>query len=123
MAAPLCAVCAVIGVVLFGDRNAPAYGGYLNSWTELQDLPELTLYSMLWWPLVMLIWQSMALWWQVPVVPYLGFGNELANVLMPTRKTLTCSLCHPAMYSTIQSCVACQIVHLLSGAAMTCFLL
>ncbi len=122
----MCAVCAVIGVLLFGDRTAPAFGGYLNAWTELQDLPELTLYSMLWWPLVMLIWQFMALWWQVPVVPYLGFGNELANVLMLTCKTLTCSLCCPVMYAAIQSnqsCVACQIVHLLSGLAMTCFLL
>ncbi|KAL0025852.1 hypothetical protein WJX79_006740 [Trebouxia sp. C0005] len=82
VAAPLCAVCAVIGVVLFGDRNAPAYGGYLNSWTELQDLPELTLYSMLWWPLVMLIWQSMALWWQVPVVPYLGFASAMAGTAL-----------------------------------------
>ena len=90
----MCAVSAIVGVLLFGDRTAPAFGGYLNAWTELQDLPELTLYSMLWWPLVMLIWQFMALWWQVPVVPYLGFGNELANVLMLTRKTLTCSLCN-----------------------------
>jgi len=109
VAAPMCAVCAVIGVLLFGDRTAPAYGGYLNSWTVLQDLPELTLYSMLWWPLVMLIWQFMALWWQVPVVPYLGFGNELANVLRPTHKTLICSLCHPTQpkIQSDQFCVAC----------------
>ncbi len=100
----MCAVCAVIGVLFFGDRTAPAYGGYLNSWTELQDLPELTLYSMLWWPLVMLIWQFMALWWQVPVVPYLGFGNELANVLMPTpmqsvpSKHVHCNEVKPILY-------------------------
>ncbi|DBA79747.1 hypothetical protein WJX77_003194 [Trebouxia sp. C0004] len=82
VAAPMCAVCAVIGVLLFGDRTAPAYGGYLTSWTVLQDLPKLTLYSMLWWPLVMLIWQFMALWWQVPVVPYLGFASAMAGTAL-----------------------------------------
>ena len=71
------AVCAVIGALLFGDRTAYLYGGYLNDWTQLQNLPELTLYSMLWWPFVLLIWQILALWWQVPVVPYLGFGERL----------------------------------------------
>ncbi|DBA83573.1 TPA: hypothetical protein ACH3X2_006488 [Trebouxia sp. C0005] len=37
---------------------------------------------MLWWPLVMLIWQSMALWWQVPVVPYLGFASAMAGTAL-----------------------------------------
>ncbi|DBB04960.1 TPA: hypothetical protein ACH3X3_010239 [Trebouxia sp. C0006] len=82
VAAPMCAVSAIVGVLLFGDRTAPAFGGYLNAWTELQDLPELTLYSMLWWPLVMLIWQFMALWWQVPVVPYLGFASAMAGTAL-----------------------------------------
>lgn len=76
VAAPVGAVCAVVGAILFGDRNAPIYGGYLKSYTVLQDLPELTIYAMMWWPLVLLIWQVMALYWQVPVVPYLGFGES-----------------------------------------------
>lgn len=85
VAAPLGAMCAVVGALLFGDRSAPAYGGYLKNWTVLQDLPELTIYAMLWGPLVLLIWQVLALWWQVPVVPYLGFGKMCSRSLHCTK--------------------------------------
>lgn len=74
-AAPVCAACAIVGALLFGERSASLYGGYLKKWSELQDLPELTLYSMVWPPVVLFVWQAVALWWQVPVVPYLGFGE------------------------------------------------
>lgn len=74
-AAPLGALFAFVGAVLFGDRSAPIFAGYLNkNWAVAQDLPELTLYSMMWWPLVLLLWQVAALRWQVPIVPYLGYG-------------------------------------------------
>ena len=75
IAAPLVAVSALIGALLFGDRLAPVYGGYLNThWTVTQDLPELTLYAMMAWPAVLLVWLVTALWMQIPAVPYLGYG-------------------------------------------------
>lgn len=77
VAAPVCALCAFIGALLFGERSAPLFGGYLYDLSGLQVLPDLTLYSMMWPPLVLLAWQALALWWQVPVVHYLGFGGML----------------------------------------------
>ena len=77
VAAPVGAVCVVIGAVLFGDRKAHVYGGFLHDLSDLQDLPEMTLFAMFWGPFVMLIWQAVALWWKVPIVPYLGFGRAL----------------------------------------------
>lgn len=77
VAAPAGALCAFIGALLFGEKAAPIFGGYLYDMSELTILPELTLYSLIWPPIVFLLWQALALWWQVPVVHYLGFGEAL----------------------------------------------
>lgn len=77
VAAPTGALCAFIGALLFGERSAALYGGYLYDWSALKILPELTMYSMIWPSLVVLLWQALALWWQVPVIHYLGHGGRL----------------------------------------------
>lgn len=77
VAAPAGALCAFIGALLFGEKSAPLFGGFLYDMSELEILPELTLYSLIWPPMVFLLWQALALWWQVPVIHYVGFGEAL----------------------------------------------
>lgn len=75
-AAPLAAVFAALGAILFGTRTVPTYGGYLKDWQSLQDFPEMVQEALLWPPFVLLCWQLLALYFQVPVVHHLGFGES-----------------------------------------------
>ena len=101
VAAPAGALCAFIGALLFGERSAPLYGGYLHDWSELKILPELTMYSMIWPPIVALIWQALALWWQVPVIYYLGHGETLNTYWWQASKDGTLLACLHANFGII----------------------
>ena len=111
VAAPTAALCAFIGALLFGERSAPLYGGYLYDWSVLKIFPELTMYSMIWPPIVVLLWQALALWWQVPVIHYLGYGETLNK---HSHCLLSCTLWHSALTS-IQIKVDTEYQLLVSG--------
>ena len=75
-AAPIAAVCAALGVVLFGTRSVPTFGGYLKGWQGLQDFPEMAQEALVCPPLIIIGWQLLSLYYRVPVVHHLGYGKS-----------------------------------------------
>lgn len=70
-------VCQTAGVLAFGPHTYTIYGGFLDSVTELKAHPELTLYAIMWTTITPVIWQALAIWWQILVPAYLGTGELL----------------------------------------------
>ena len=66
--------CELVGVLVFGPRVAVIYNGFLTDWTVLQSSPGLTLYALMWAEVALVTWQFLAIWKQILVPVYLGFG-------------------------------------------------
>ena len=85
VAAPLSVVFAALGVILFGARTVPLYGGFVKHWQDLLDFPEMIQEGLVWPTAVIIGWQLLSLYFRIPVVQNLGFGKQLASC-----KTLRC---------------------------------
>lgn len=68
--------CELVGVLVFGPRVAVVYNGILTDWTVLKPRPALTLYALMWAEVTLVTWQFLAIWKQILVPVYLGFGTH-----------------------------------------------
>lgn len=74
-------ICELVGVLVFGPRVAIVYNGILNDWTVLKPYPGLALYALMWAEMTLVTWQFLAIWKQILVPVYLGFGICLCLLL------------------------------------------
>lgn len=101
-------ICQHAGVLAFGPRTYPVYGGFLSSVFRLQAQPGLTLYSIMWTLITPVVWQFLAIRWRVLVPVYLGSGKISFVVTLPLQSAASiaaskkrCVSCAPAVASTI----------------------
>ena len=77
-------ICELVGVLVFGPRVAVVYNGILNDWTVLKPYPGLALYALMWAEMTLVTWQFLAIWKQILVPVYLGFGTCFYPLLPPS---------------------------------------
>lgn len=87
--------CEMVGVLVFGPREAVVYNGILTDWTVLKSSPGLTLYALMWAEMTLVTWQFLAIWKHILVPVYLGFGtissclsSILSSALLSNRQLL-----------------------------------
>lgn len=68
-------VCQLVGVLIFGPRVAVVYNGFLKDWTVLEPFPGLTLYALMWAQITPVMIQLLAIWQQILLPIFIGFGN------------------------------------------------
>ena len=87
--------CELVGVLVFGPRVAVVYNGILTDWTALKSSPGLTLYALMWAEMTLVTWQFLAIWKQILVPVYLGFGTFPVPFLpsCPLLCSATCNYC------------------------------
>lgn len=76
-AAVLGILCQTVGVLAFGPRQHPVFGGFLHGITDINAHPNLTLYALMWAVLTPPIWTLLAIRYRIPVPAYLGTGRHL----------------------------------------------
>ena len=81
--------CELVGVLVFGPREAVVYNGILTDWTVLKSSPGLTLYALMWAEMTLVTWQFLAIWKHILIPVYLGFGT-ISSSLSPIL-SLPCS--------------------------------
>lgn len=75
--------CELFGVLVFGPRSAIVYNGILTNWTVLKPSPGLTMYALMWTEITLVTWQFLAIWKQILVPVFLGFGTLSSLLLLP----------------------------------------
>ena len=100
-AAPLSAVFAALGVILFGVRTVPLYGGFVKHWQELLDFPEMVQEALVWPTPVIIGWQLLSLYYRIPVVQNLGFGKPPASC----KKLKSQGLCNTDSMCDVYTCL------------------
>ena len=73
-AAVLGIVCQSVGVLAFGPRQHPVFGGFLESVRGINAQPNLALYAQMWAVLTPPIWALLAIRWHILLPAYLGTG-------------------------------------------------
>ena len=85
-------LCQIAGVLAFGPRTYTVYGGFLDTVFDLNMHPELTLYAIMWTVITPVVWQLLAIRFQILVPAYLGTGKARPALSVQSYRL---QHCHP----------------------------
>ncbi len=83
-------ICQTAGVLAFGSRTYTVYGGFLDNIQQLELHPQLTLYAIMWTVITPVIWQFLAIWFQILVPAYLAIGELSCKPEISPQPSCTC---------------------------------